>query len=133
MNPMLKKTTYFLMLVLISNVALGQKKPDKGEMIPLKPENWEFKPQAVAFEEYKSVPAMKISASNDPVVLKNMDFTNGTIEYDMEPLDPRFTSFYFHRASAEENECFYFRTARAGDKTAVDAIQYAPHVLGVNL
>ncbi len=134
MNLSLKNLTCLLFTMVISNLSVAQSQPGAGsKKIPLSAANWEFKPGTVEFLEYKSVPAMKVLGNSEPAILKNIDFTNGTIEYDMEPIDPRFTSFYFHRASAAENECFYFRTARAGDKTAVDAIQYAPHVSGVNL
>lgn len=94
---------------------------------------WEFKPQTVEFLAYKSRPAMKLTSSGDPVILKNFSFTNGTIEYDMEPLDPRFASFYFRLVDSKENECFYFRTGRAGDTQAVDAVQYTPLLDGVSL
>src|SRR5690606_276098 len=101
--------------------------------IPMKPENWEFKPETVAFLEHKSRPAMKLLTSKDQVILKDLKFTNGVIEYDMEPLDPRFTSLYFRWNGLAENECFYFRTQRAGDALAIEAIQYAPQLDGVNL
>jgi hypothetical protein len=114
--------------------APAQKSPKADlKKISLKAEHWSFKPETVEFLEYKSVPSMKIKTSSDPVVLKDLDFTNGTIEYDMEPVDQRFTAFYFRRKDANENECFYFRTARAGDTKSVDAIQYAPHLSGINI
>jgi hypothetical protein len=76
---------------------------------------------------------MKLLNSSDPVILKDFNFTDGIIEYDMEPLDPRFTSCYFRWKDSKENECFYFRTGRAGNPQAIDAIQYAPIINGVNL
>ncbi|MEM1121900.1 MAG: hypothetical protein AAGJ18_15720 [Bacteroidota bacterium] len=76
---------------------------------------------------------MKILDSTTPVVLKDFNFSTGIIEYDFEPIDTRFTSLYFRRKNEKENECFYFRTAQAGNPQAVDAIQYAPHLDGVNL
>jgi hypothetical protein len=101
--------------------------------IPMKAENWEFQPQKVEFLEYKSRLAMKILAGAAPVVLKSMDFTNGTIEFDFEPIDPRFVTVYFRWQNASENECFYFRTALAGNPVAGDAVQYAPQIGGINL
>jgi len=129
-------------LLLIGTVVFAQKKKTNDEnsskknelkTILLKPESWDFKPQTVEFLEYKSRPSMKLLTSSDQVVLKDLNFTNGTIEYDMESLDPNFTSIYFRWKDAKENECFYFRTARAGNSQAIDAIQYAPHLDGVNL
>jgi hypothetical protein len=76
---------------------------------------------------------MKLLTSGDPIILKDFHFTNGTIEYDMEPLDPRFASFYFRWKNSKETECFYFRTERAGNPQAGDAVQYAPFLDGVNI
>jgi hypothetical protein len=98
----------------------------------MKAENWEFSPQKVEFLEYKSRPALKILPGAGPVMLKAPDFTDGTVEFDFEPLDPRFANIYFRWQSAAENECVYFRTARAGDPTAGDALQYAPTLGGIS-
>jgi hypothetical protein len=103
------------------------------KIISLQPEAWTFKPQTVDFMEYKSRPAMKLLPGNDNVILKDFNFANGTIEYDMEPLVQGFTSCYFRWKDSKESECFYFRTWRAGDSQAIDAIQYSPIIGGVNL
>jgi hypothetical protein len=100
--------------------------------VALTVEHWEFQPQKAEFLDHKSRPAMKILPGAGPVVLKAQDFTDGTIEFDLEPLDPRFANFYFRWQDAAENECFYFRTARAGDPAARDAVQYAPTLRGIN-
>lgn len=119
-----------LFFILFGISLLAQK---KGKYIPMKAEKWEFKTGAAEFMEYKSRPALKILTSSDRVILKDLNFSNGTIEYDFEPLDPRFASLYFRWKDALENECFYFRTGAAGNPFAVDAIQYAPHIDGINL
>ncbi|HEY4788278.1 MAG TPA: hypothetical protein VIH57_19630 [Bacteroidales bacterium] len=135
---------YLLLFILLTLVLKGhaQKRNNreaslslvnKVTHISLKAENWEFKPQTVDFFEYKSRPVMKLLNSSDPVILKDFNFIDGTIEYDMEPLDPRFTSCYFRWKDSKESECFYFRTGRAGNSQAIDAIQYAPIINGVNL
>ncbi|WOK05095.1 hypothetical protein RT717_18600 [Imperialibacter roseus] len=118
-------------LVLVAGICYGQKKATVK--VPMKPEHWEFAPGKVEFIEHKGQPSMKILPQAGFAVLKDMDFTNGTIEFDMETIDPNFASFYFHWQSQTENECFYLRTARIGYPTAKDAIQYAPFVGGVNL
>jgi len=138
----MKKPVLFAVLFLMMCVFTQQEKFQAASLpqdsttvhdIALIPENWEFTPQSVEFPEYKSGPAMKLLTSSEPAVLKGMNFTDGTIEYDMEPLDPRFTSIYFRWQTSKENECFYFRTGRAGNPQAIDAIQYAPHLDGINL
>ncbi len=98
---------------------------------PLSAENWEFQPGKARFLEYKSRPALQILPGAGPVVLKTVDFTDGTIEFDIELLDPRFANVYFRWRDAGENECFYFRTARAGDPAAGDAVQYTPTLGGI--
>jgi hypothetical protein len=123
------KTAIGLLLLLLP-VSAGAQQKKKAITVPLQAAHWNFKPGTVEFLSYKSVPAMKILNSADSAVLKNLDFKDGTIEYDMEPLDPNFTSFHFRRSSAAENECFYFRTAASGKEGAV---QYAPFLGGVNL
>lgn len=105
----------------------------QSSSIAMKPDNWEFQSQKVEFQEYKGKPAIKILPGAGQVVLKGVDFTNGTIEFDLEPLDSRFVNVYFRWQNANENECFYFRTARAGDTTAGDAVQYAPTLGGINI
>ena len=125
---MKKSISILLLLFYIS--AFPQK---TEEHIQMKPENWEFKKGTVEFISHRSRPSLKILTSSDKAILKDIDFASGTIEYDFEPIDPRFTSFYFRMQDSLENECFYFRTERAGNQGAVDAVQYAPHVDGVNL
>jgi hypothetical protein len=130
-----------LMLLPVSLVTSAQKKTQlrssiqtvEVKKISLKPESWDFKPQTAEFVEYKSRPVIKLLTSDQLVMARAINFTNGIIEYDMEPLDPRFTSLYFRWKDFKENECFYFRTDRAGNPHANDAIQYAPFIGGVNL
>ncbi|MEQ8811626.1 MAG: hypothetical protein RIE59_21325 [Imperialibacter sp.] len=118
-------------LVLVAGVCYGQKKATVK--VPMEPEHWEFAPGKVEFIEYKGQPSMKLLPEAGFAILQDMAFTNGTIEFDMETIDPNFASFYFHWQNELENECFYLRTARIGYPTAKDAVQYAPFVGGVNL
>lgn len=123
------KTVIRLLLLLLPVGVAAQ--PKKGTIrVPLTAANWDFKPGTVEFLTYKSVPAMKILNSIDSAVLKNFDFTDGTIEYDIVPVDSFFTAFYFRRGSKAESECFYFRTGESGNQAA---IQYTPILGGVNL
>lgn len=123
----MKRIACTIFLISLFTATLAQKK------IPLKAENWSFEPGKVEFADYKNTPSMKILAGAGRVVLKDLDFRDGTIEFDHEPIHPNFASFYFHYKDQDESECFYFRTARAGDPKAGDAVQYAPFIDGVNL
>lgn len=89
-------------------------------------DRWEFTPGKVAFQDVNGVPAMKIVARREQVIPKDVNFSNGTIEYDVQPEDPGFNGIYFRRQSKAECEYFYLRTGEAGNPLAIDAIQYAP-------
>lgn len=101
--------------------------------VQMSPASWQFDAGAVEFTTVEGKAAMKILNSRSQSILKNVTFTDGTIEYDMQPVDPRFTSVYFREQSDSMRECFYFRTSRAGNNDAEDAVQYAPFIRGVEL
>jgi len=138
----MNKTTLLVALILlIRQSSIAQKKSPAKEKpagttewkIPLTADRWEFTSQKVDFLEYKSVPALRILERNEEVVVKGLNFSNGTIEYDFEPEDPSFAGIYFRRKDREENEYFYLRIGDAGKPLAIDGIQYAPIVKGVLL
>ncbi|MEJ1239661.1 hypothetical protein WBG78_16105 [Chryseolinea sp. T2] len=101
-------------------------------MVPMVAERWEGTSAGVEFVQYKNVPAMKI-IGKERIMLKDYTFSDGTIEYDVEPLSEGFAGIYFHMADNNETEYLYLRTARAGSPVAMDAIQYAPYNKGVLL
>ncbi|MDR7129889.1 hypothetical protein J2X69_002235 [Algoriphagus sp. 4150] len=100
-----------------------------SQSIPLNSESWNFTPNSVEFKTKNGVEKMLISPSSGKVVAKNIEFSNGTIEFDS--FATKALSFFFRMENKDENEYFYLRTARAGDSTAMDAIQYAPYIDGV--
>jgi hypothetical protein len=101
--------------------------------IPLRAENWEFRPGAVEFGTGSAgvgaASAMKIVDSRGIVTLKGVDFSDGTIEFDVLPAEKQFFSLYFRWKDSLESEIFYFRMDRVGQP---QAIQYAPVIGGVN-
>src|SRR6186713_3254056 len=62
------------------------KQPDKKILnIPMTAEHWEVVEGGKAeFVNYKNVPCVKLTERG--IILKNVDFSNGTIEFDVEPL-----------------------------------------------
>jgi len=100
--------------------------------VPFTPDQWDASGK-VEFIEHKGVSAMRLAPGVEHVVLKGLNLANGIVEFDLEPTRPGFVGIYFRFRDPNENECFYLRTARAGDPTAPDAVQYAPLVKGVNL
>jgi len=104
----------------------------KAGLVPLKAGNWDFRPGAVEFTDSAGSPAMKI-VGDGLVVLKNTDFGDGTIEFDDILAEKGFAAFYFRWQDTLENENFYFRTpVGAGHPYAIQGVQYAPTIKGVN-
>ena len=100
--------------------------------IPLKAEAWKFADGAVRFDDSAGVARMIIVEGRWFVKLKDMDFGDGTIEFDDIPVDDAFAIFYFRMQDSLENETFYFRPVWAHDHPyAMEALQYTPVVKGV--
>jgi hypothetical protein len=115
---------------------------DPALVIPFLADDWSFQPGTVEFLPAAPAaggvspegPAMKITGRNGgAVVAKNADFSEGVIDFDIQPTDSNFASFYFHRQDALETECFYFRTGwAAGHPDIMEGVQYTPVVKGVS-
>lgn len=102
--------------------------------VAMKPSHWQFEDGAAEFVTYKDTQAIKIVAGNKKVTIKDLTFSDGTIEFDVEPVLPGFAqSVYFHRKDDNEQEIVYLRLGTIGNKLANDAIQYAPYFAGVNM
>jgi len=133
----MKRLFFFLgllpfMTVMAQRKAANQTMASKVEVVPLKAENWDFNPGVAEFADGPDGPVMKVVARGY-VVLKNTDIGDGTIEFDDQPTDEQFASFYFHWQDSLENEVFYFRPAvGAGKPYAINGVQYAPTIKGVN-
>lgn len=132
-----------VIFILLSFQSVAQKSKSKVEptnqkkadvIIPLTPDQWAFQAGKVEFIDYKGKKAMKLASNSGQVVLKDVVFKNGTVEFDIEPAPAEFAqAFYFHRKDAKEQEIVYLRTARIGNKLANEGIQYCPYFDGVNM
>lgn len=129
-----------MLFILLAVQSFGQKKkeiaaPKKADyQVAMPAEKWDFKEGKVKFEDYKGQKAMKISQGSGQVVLKNVVFKDGTIEYDIQPVLPEFAlSIYFHRKDEKEQEIVYLRAGKMGNKLASEGIQYTPYFDGVNM
>ncbi len=124
----MKSVRLLLLFVLAATAAFAQKgKPAK---VPLTADKWTFAPGKVEFVQEKGAQVMKILPGAGKVVAKDLDFSNGTIEFDYQPANPVFAFFCFRYQDATETECFYFRTGHAGNPLAGDAVQYMPLIGG---
>jgi hypothetical protein len=136
----MKKTIALSLLLFLSACAFAQNRMPRRRTgsaaelkIPMLAERWEFTSGKVEFITHKSVPALKVLPDAGKVVLKDLIFSNGTIEFDVENVAGPFCGIYFRQTDDKEGEFVYLRTARAGNIYANDALQYAPIVNGVNL
>lgn len=111
----------------------AQKTMPRAIQVPLVAEKWGFPAGTCEFLSYKSVPAMRLLSNKDTTVLKDLRFSNGVIEYDIEPEDDDFTGVFFRRQDSKESEYFYLRVFGGGIPGMMPAVQYAPILHGVNL
>jgi len=103
--------------------------------VPMDAKYWNLNQPNAAFVTYKGIKALEIKGEKQ-VVVKALEFANGTIEFDVQPTDAQhspFVSFYFRRRDTLESECVYLRMGRSHSEKRNDAIQYAPFIKGVNL
>lgn len=128
------KATTITLLVFMAIAAVAQKKDAKSAPkteinIPIKPESWDAKNKTAKFVDHKGLPSIEVLG--DVVTAKNVDFTNGTIEFDID--NPKgFVGIYFRRQDEAEGEFFYLRDVE-NPRTSVGAIQYAPIIKSVNM
>lgn len=111
----------------------GLKAKDGFIDIPLEKSYWQNDSDRVSYEKIQDTATMYIHPRAGYTRLRDFDFTTGTIEFDWQPIDTMFSSFYFRFQNKEASECIYLRTPRAGNPLAMDALQYAPFIKGVNL
>jgi hypothetical protein len=106
--------------------------------IPFEPTHWDITSAKAEFVTFKGFRAIKMLPKSGQIILKALNFTNGTIEFDTQPIDAETRGFgpigiYFRQQNAKESEYVYLRTKRDDSKRDNDDIQYAPVVNGVLL
>lgn len=129
-----------ILFILLAIQSFGQRKKEVAATkkadysVSITPEKWEFQEGKVIFADYKGQKAMKIAQGSGQVVLKDVIFKDGTIEYDIEPVLPEFAlSIYFHRKDAKEQEIVYLRAGKMGNRLASEGIQYTPYFDAINM
>lgn len=136
-KPIIMKKSLITFLICIVSISLFAQNRARNntdaQKIPMNANQWEFAAGQVDFIQHKGVAAMRINQSRGPVLLKEVEFANGTIEFDMEILDGPFAGLNFRKQDQRNSERFYLRPYRAGNPIGEDAIQYAPVVKGANL
>ena len=130
------KTTHFRMMgsALIAGIALMAQSAALAQepmKIPMTADRWEAKDN-VKFETEDSYPLGVMTVTKGVAVLRNFNFRNGTIEFDVIPRGPMGAGIGFRRRDDDTYEDFYLRPRPKCDQ-AEDCIQYAPQTHGVLL
>jgi hypothetical protein len=138
----MKNYFVFAALLLVSVFSFAQKSKSKQAVsnpvseirIPLTPDRWEFQQGKVEFLEYKGQKAVRLNENSGNMIYKDLNFINGTIEFDVEVNQAQpFPSVFFRWQNENESELVYLRTGAANRKNDFDALQYASVIKGVNL
>jgi hypothetical protein len=130
-----------ILLLLFSSLTVSsQQKKDEGKRINIasEPTRWDTTSARAEFVNYKGFKAIRMPSNGGQINLKGLLFSNGTIEFDTQPIDAEKRGFgpigiYFRQKNAKESEYVYLRTKRDDSKRDNNDIQYAPVVNGVLL
>ncbi len=124
-------------VVLLGCLVLGMTSyaQQKEIRIPMTPEVWEHEPEQVEFITHRGVPAVR-SKSGDAfrIALKDQQFSDGTIEFDVEFTGRGFPGIGFrHTDDLQNGEFFYIRYFGTVDPLSRYTMQYAAIIDGVNM
>ncbi|MFC5863170.1 hypothetical protein ACFPT7_12765 [Acidicapsa dinghuensis] len=114
-------------------------KAAEPEKVPMTADRWTTAAGTVNFIEYMGKPSIELQPGNyaqhvrtGAAVAKDLNFRNGTIEYDVAATSSMGAGLIFRRADENNYEMFYLRP-KAKCSEAPDCIQYAPQTHGVLL
>jgi hypothetical protein len=130
-KAMTRLTSIFLLLAFATTCfAQKQKQNPNTEIRPtFTKEKWTHRSGKVEFLGT----SMKVAGDAGKVILKDIQFANGTIEFDATPLNAAnsfFVGIYFRHRDSLESECVYLRVGKKNSLKENDAIQYAPVLQG---
>lgn len=134
----MKKVFLRLALLLVVTVTNGQKNQrNKYKVIefPMNEKHWVAVTDNVEFLNYKSIPAVRSTNENGlGIMLKDFEFTDGTIEFDVEFEGSGFPGIDFRVDKDTLNsEKFYIRYFGTPDDLRRTTLQYASVLDGVNM
>ncbi len=125
-----KPTALFIALLISVNCSQAEQTTETSTSIPFGPEKWTLSGNAVV-EDYLGKKALKLGAINKgqiigigSAILKESNFTNGVIEYDVAfDNTPTYAGLKFRIKKSGNHERFYMRAEESGKP---DANQYMP-------
>ncbi|MBO9199551.1 MULTISPECIES: hypothetical protein [Niastella] len=134
MNPTFKKIFLILLLLPFVTVAMAQKKKAATQelTIPMEPAYWQYDSSGIDFIMNRNVKAIHIKGPS-PLVPKNLQFSNGTIEYDVE-LGYGFPGITFHQSEdGKKGDQFYLRYFGTTSPESRTTLQYAAIIDGMSM
>src|SRR6187431_759798 len=98
-----------IMVTCLSLMAQKPKQPSSPKEIKVAMNSaaWDFPAGSVEFLNYKNTSALKILKGGNNVTIKDLKFSNGTVEFDVEAIQG--ATIYFHRKDNNEQETIYLR------------------------
>lgn len=103
--------------------------------IPMEPQYWKFDSSQVEFVTHRSLPAVKgKNGAYYQIFLKDHEFTNGTIEFDVELTGMGFPGINFRMSKDNKNgENFYIRSFGKVSPETRTTLQYAALMDGMSI
>jgi len=131
----MKKVFLGISLMLIANISSGQKEKSKALEFPMTEKHWAATTDNVEFLNYKSVAAVRSNNKDGfGIMLKDFEFADGTIEFDVELKGMGFPGIVFRSSKDSLNgEIFYIRYFGKPDNHRRTTLQYASIQDGVNM
>lgn len=136
MNTTFKKFILILLalpfMYLTVSAQKSKTKPVQETAVPMEPAYWQYDTAGVEFITHTNVKAIHIK-NRSPLVVKNREFTNGTIEYDVE-LVRGFPGIQFRESADRKNaENFYLRYFGSTSPESRTTLQYAAVIDGQSM
>lgn len=136
MNPTFKKIVIlFILLPFAGSAVIAQKtrqKASKEMRIPMEPPHWQYDTAGAEFIIYMNVKAVHIK-NPSPLELKDVQFSNGTIEYDVA-LGQGFPGINFRMSDDKKNgDHFYLRYFGTTSPESRTTLQYSALIDGMSI
>lgn len=118
---------WFVLLALLGVTAHADAQVSKVS-VPGFDGGWEIDERSAKVGNHLGRPAILVRGNFPPFLAADVDFTDGTIEFDMSAMPgAHFVGFVFRYADGANHENVYFRLHKSGE---FEAVQYAPRVNG---
>jgi hypothetical protein len=120
---MIARITSALLIVSGAAVLYGQPAPTAlaGSNV-----RWTLDPNSAKVDTHLGRPSIFLRAQNPPAFVADLEFVDGTIEFDLAALPGgNFVGLVFRYANETQHENLYFRLHRSG---SFEALQYAPRI-----